>query len=181
MSSKKVMISDTSNHNFLASALIYTPLGQMIAIASEHHLYLLNFTDQPNLDHKIKKLAQIMQTSIAPGENKILSLIQAELAQYFDGKLTSFKTPCQFLGTAFQQQTWHVLKQISYAQTISYSELAQNINKPKAFRAAAKANGANKLAIIVPCHRVINANQLLGGYNGGIARKQWLLRHERQN
>lgn len=174
------MISDTNNHQPLASALIYTPLGQMIAIASDEALYLLNFTDQPKLAHKIKNLAQVMQTIVMPGENKTLSLIQAELAQYFDGKLTSFKTPCQFLGTAFQQQTWHGLKQISYAQTISYGELAQNINKPKAFRAAAKANGANKLAIIVPCHRVINANQSLGGYNGGIARKQWLLHHERQ-
>jgi AraC family transcriptional regulator of adaptative response/methylated-DNA-[protein]-cysteine methyltransferase len=99
---------------------------------------------------------------------------------YFDGNLTEFKTPLFFLGSSFQKQVWEALRKIPFGQTRSYAEMATFIGKPSAFRAVANANGANQLAIVVPCHRVINTNGDLAGYGGGIARKKWLIHHEQK-
>ncbi|HEV7737443.1 MAG TPA: methylated-DNA--[protein]-cysteine S-methyltransferase, partial [Chlamydiales bacterium] len=109
------------------------------------------------------------------GRTGLLDSLQEELAQYFAGNLQTFKTPVHFTGTPFQVRVWEELQKISYGTTISYAMLAANIGKPTAFRAVARANGANKLAIIIPCHRVIYANGALGGYSGGLARKPQLL------
>jgi len=103
-----------------------------------------------------------------------------ELNQYFEDKLQSFQTPLTFLGTPFQKQVWEELLKIPAGETRSYSEIAIAIGRPSAFRAVAQANGANQLALIVPCHRVINADGQLGGYGGGLTRKKWLLDHERE-
>jgi methylated-DNA-[protein]-cysteine S-methyltransferase len=102
-----------------------------------------------------------------------------QLTEYFAGTLTEFDLPIQLHGTAFQQRVWEVLKTIPYGVTISYGELAQQIEQPNASRAVGLANGKNPISIVVPCHRVIGANGKLTGYGGGIERKQWLLNHER--
>lgn len=102
-----------------------------------------------------------------------------QLTEYFAGTLTEFDLPIQLHGTAFQQRVWEVLKTIPYGMTISYGELAQQIDQPNASRAVGLANGKNPISIVVPCHRVIGANGKLTGYGGGIERKQWLLNHER--
>ena len=99
---------------------------------------------------------------------------------YFDGKLTEFKTPLFFLGSPFQQQVWETLQKIPSGETRSYLEIAKAIEKPLACRAVARANGANQLAIVVPCHRVINTNGDWGGYGGGLARKKWLKKKKKQ-
>lgn len=83
------------------------------------------------------------------------------------------------LGSPFQTEVWSRLLQIPTGHTSSYGEIAATMGKPTAYRAVAQANGANQLAIVIPCHRVINANGELGGYGGGLSRKQWLLNHER--
>lgn len=100
---------------------------------------------------------------------------------YFSGKLRQFNTPTHLIGSPFQKKAWLALIDIPYGETRSYLQQAKVIGNPSAYRAVANANGANQLAIVVPCHRIINANGELGGYGGGVNRKQWLLEHERRH
>jgi AraC family transcriptional regulator of adaptative response/methylated-DNA-[protein]-cysteine methyltransferase len=102
------------------------------------------------------------------------------LDNYFAGKLKQFKTPIFWSGSVFQKIVWDALVRIPYGETRSYADVAASLGKPSAFRAVANANGANPLAIVVPCHRVINTDGGLGGYGGGLARKKWLIDHEKQ-
>ena len=115
-----------------------------------------------------------------PGTTAPILSIERELNEYFDGKRTAFDTPLFCLGTLFQKQVWEVLLAIPAGETKSYQEIANLLGRPKACRAVAQANGANQLAIVIPCHRVINSSGELGGYGGGLTRKNWLLQHEKQ-
>lgn len=170
--------SSSGHHKILKIALFDTKLGQMVAIADEQFLYLLDFVDSRGLGREVERLGLRMKAAIIPGSTKPLNLIKQEIVQYFGGQLKKFNTPFIFLGTPFQQKVWQVLQKISYGETTSYAQIAKAIDNPSAFRAVARANGANKLSIIIPCHRIINSNGELGGYGGGISRKQWLLKHE---
>ncbi len=161
--------------NKLFSTQIDTPIGKMIAISDENSLYMLDFTDTTSSKKKMNNIltqykAQLNTKSVAP-----LISIRDELELYFTNKLTSFKTPIITTGSEFQTLVWEGLKKIPYGQMISYGHLAKMINKPSAHRAAANANGANRFAILIPCHRVISNNGTLGGYAGGLDRKQYLL------
>ncbi len=157
---------------------IDTPLGPMIAVADDDALYLLEFVDRRGLEREIERLRQRMRVAIVPGTTAPLTSVRKELVSYFEGQLDSFQTPIQPLGTLFEQRVWKSLRAIPLGQTRSYGEVARAIGQPTAFRAVARANGANTLALVIPCHRVINANGDLGGYGGGVGRKEWLLRHE---
>jgi len=106
---------------------------------------------------------------------------RAQLEAYFAGELREFALPLAARGTPFQQRVWLALCAIPYGETISYGELARRIGQPAASRAVGLANGRNPIAIVVPCHRVIGAHGSLTGYGGGLARKRWLLAHERKN
>ena len=160
----------------LISNQINTVLGAVTVVADDKKLYFLAFNDQKNLDKKLRSFKQ----EIVDGENTIINSISVELADYFSGKLSVFKTPIHFEGTAFQQSVWQALIKIPFGETRSYLDLAKMIQQPTAFRAVALANAANNLSIIVPCHRVINHNGAIGGYAGGIERKRWLLAHEKK-
>jgi AraC family transcriptional regulator of adaptative response/methylated-DNA-[protein]-cysteine methyltransferase len=133
------------------------------------------------LERALKQLPIKTKTTIVPGRTKHIDSIENELALYFAGSLKEFKTPVHLLGSSFQQNVWRTLTTIPYGHTASYSQEAIAIGKPSACRAVANANGANQLAIIIPCHRIINNNGKLGGYGAGIMRKQWLLDHEKKN
>jgi len=108
-----------------------------------------------------------------------LTTVRRELDEYFAGRLRKFSTPLAFGGTPFQHEVWTELCRIPYGETISYGELARRIKKPDAVRAVGAANGANPIAIIVPCHRVIGANGSLTGFGGGLPVKKALLALER--
>lgn len=164
--------------NTFYQALIETPLGPMLAIADNKALHLLEFTDRRGLDRELEKFRQKITSPILPEASQPIVSIENELGLYFDGALNNFKTPLFFEGTPFQNQVWDQLLKIPVGETASYSEIANKIHKATAFRAVAQAIGSNQLAIIIPCHRVINANGNLGGYAGGLARKDWLLKHE---
>ncbi len=131
------------------------------------------------MERQIERLKQQTKSAIIPGSTKPLQLIENELKKYFDGKLTQFKTPLHLLGSPFQNKVWNALLKIPHGETRSYLDIAKSIKKPTAFRAVALANGANKMSIVIPCHRVINNNGNLGGYGGGISRKEWLINHEK--
>jgi methylated-DNA-[protein]-cysteine S-methyltransferase len=111
---------------------------------------------------------------------KPFAIVRQQLTDYFAGRLTEFDLPLAPRGTDFQQKIWQALQTIPYGKTISYGELAQQIDQPSASRAVGLANGRNPISIIVPCHRVIGASGKLTGYGGGIERKQWLLNHEQK-
>lgn len=173
--------SKKGNDKVLKASWLDTPLGPMIALADEQALYLLEFADRPGLEKKLDGLRQKTKSVIIPGHTKPISSIENELNQYFAGKLKIFKTPLFFIGSFFQKKIWEELLKIPLGETRSYSDIAVAIKKPTAFRAVAQANGSNRLAIIVPCHRVINVNGELGGYAGGLVRKKWLLHHEKDS
>lgn len=120
-----------------------------------------------------------LNAAITPEKTVIIQQIEAELARYFNGELIDFKTQIRYIGSDFQQSVWNELRRIPIGETISYKSLAEKLGRPTASRAVARANGANQLSLIVPCHRVINTNGALGGYGGGLARKEWLIKHEK--
>lgn len=165
----------------LKTAWLDMPPGPMRVVASEEAVYLLEFTDRPGLAQEIEFLKKKTKSIIVDGETQAIRSLEKELHQYFEGKLTTFNTSLVFLGTPFRQRVWEELRKIPYGKTISYADLALAIGKPSSYRAVAQANGANQLAVVVPCHRVIYANGQLGGYAGGVERKQWLLGHEKEN
>ena len=123
----------------------------------------------------------ITEKDIEKEEKEIMDSVESELKEYYLGKRKEFSIPLILIGTDFQKKVWKELLQIPYGKTISYLQEANNINKPKAFRAVANANGKNKISIIIPCHRVIANNGTLGGYGGGLDKKQYLLNLESSN
>jgi len=113
--------------------------------------------------------------------NPILDLCEKELTAYFDGKLQGFTVPVRLKGTDFRKQVWDALKTIPYGKTVSYKDIALQIDNPKAVRAVGGANHNNPVSIIIPCHRVVGANGSLTGYGGGMDAKKWLLELEAKN
>jgi len=157
-----------------------TRLGQMIAIGDEQHLLLLEFAQPQRLERMIPWLRRKTGAALVPGSTAPLRNIEAELRAYFAGERRAFSTPIRPIGSPFQMEVWRTLQTIPYGETVTYAELAAHVGQPAAVRAVGSANGANPLAIIVPCHRVIGANGDLTGYGGGLARKRWLLDHEQE-
>ncbi len=155
-----------------------TPVGPMITICSDSQIYLAEFTVRKNLEGQFKKLSKTYQRPILPGQTQITHLAENQIQDYFAGHLKSFDLPIATTGTPFQDQVWSVLQTIPYGESWSYSKLAKTIGNEKAVRAVASSNARNGLAIIIPCHRVISKDGGLGGYAGGLTRKQWLLDHE---
>ena len=151
----------------------------MVAIASDFALYLLEFVDRHGLEREVERLQKETNSTIIPGKTAIITAIENELALYFEGKLSDFKTPLCLFGSPFQKKVWAELIKIPRGRTCSYLDIAKAIDNPRASRAVAQANGANQLAIVIPCHRVINVNGALGGYSGGVARKEWLIHLEK--
>ena len=164
--------------NILKAAWLDTPLGPMIAVADEQALYLLEFVDRRGCEREIERLRKRTESAIIPGSTRVTEQIENELAQYFSGNSLAFATPVFLIGSDFQKSVWTALQAIPAGETRSYADMAKAIGNPGAVRAVGSANGANPLSIIVPCHRVINQNGELGGYGGGVMRKQWLLEHE---
>ncbi len=155
-----------------------TPLGPMIVICSEEAVYLTEFTVRKNLTGQFEKLLKVYDRPILPGRTTVTDKVETQIRAYFEGNLQSFDLPLHPTGTDFQRKVWDALCDIPFGQTRSYGELAVAIGNEKAFRAVASSNAKNGLAIIIPCHRVINTGGQLGGYAGGLDKKQWLLDHE---
>lgn len=154
-----------------------TPLGQMCAVAHDQAVLFLKFCE--NKDEQKSILNKIFSGDLIQQKNSILDLLEDELNRYFQGTLQQFSTPIDTkLGTYFQKTTWQAVQSIGYGVTISYKQIAGAMQQEKASRAVGNANGANNILILVPCHRVIQADGSLGGYTAGIDRKKWLLEHE---
>lgn len=158
---------------------IETPLGPMIAGAVDEGICFLEFTDRRALESQIQVLRRQVGGEIAPGNHVHLERLEMEAAAYFAGRLRRFTVPVFTPGTPFQQRVWAELAKIEFGGTRSYEELAHAVGSPRAVRAVGRANGMNRVAILVPCHRVVNKDGRLGGYGGGLRRKEFLLALER--
>ncbi len=167
--------SKSKDAEIITITRVLTPLGPMFAGASSRGLCLLEFTDRRMLETQIKRLTKLLNAKFITGEHPVFDLLSKQLKQYFAGTLTEFTVTLDLPGTQFQQQVWQVLQTIPFGKTRSYQQQAEAINNPKAVRAVAKANGDNRISIIIPCHRVIGKNGQLTGYGGGLWRKQRLL------
>jgi len=164
----------------LRSRAITTPLGEMFAIASDRGLVLCEFHDRPMLPTQLRRVESICGGSVEDGDHPILDQTQRELTEYFAGKRERFGIPLVLDGTPFQTSVWQQLLEIPFGKTTSYDAIAMRLERRGGARAVGRANGDNRMAIIVPCHRVINADGSLSGYGGGRPRKQWLLDHEQR-
>ncbi|WP_378941977.1 bifunctional transcriptional activator/DNA repair enzyme AdaA [Paracoccus sp. R86501] len=152
-----------------------TPLGGMIAIADTRALHLLEFVDRKALPAGLRRLSALSSGRIGLGRTDITAQTEAALGDFFAGHSGRLQVPVKLAGTPFQQRVWQELQRIPAGQTRSYGQLAHAIGQPSAVRAVAGANGANRLALVVPCHRVIGADGTLTGYAGGLWRKEKLI------
>ena len=159
---------------------IESPLGPLLAAASDDGVCLLEFVDRRALRSQIRTLRRRFPMPVVPGSNERLDELAAELDEYFAGRRSTFDVPVVRRGTPFQEAVWDRLRAIPSGETRSYAEIAREIGRPSAVRAVARANGDNRIAILVPCHRVIGSDGSPTGYGGGVWRKQWLLAHERE-
>lgn len=163
----------------LLGGRIETPLGTMLALADDAGLRLLEFVDRRGLERELLLLRRRLKCTIVPGNNATLDATAAQLARYFSGESLEFDLPLAPVGSEFQQRVWAELRRIPPGSTRSYLEMAARVGVPRAARAIGRANGSNMIALVIPCHRVINADGSLCGYAGGLWRKQRLLDHER--
>jgi len=154
---------------------IETPVGPLLAGATQSAVVLLEFSERKILDDQVATLRKRLDAHVVPGMNRLLHTLRAQLDEYFAGQRRNFELPLEYPGTDFQQRVWSTLLTIPYGETWSYLQLARTIGDVKATRAVGTANGMNRIAIVIPCHRVINASGELGGYGGGLWRKRILL------
>ena len=152
-----------------------SPIGPLTAAERAGRVCLLHFgADGPTIDRMFERWY-----SGEPRARRTLPAVGGALTRYFAGEVGALDTiAVELNGTPFQKKTWQALRRIPAGSTISYAELAKRIGETSGVRAVGAANGANPVAVIVPCHRVIGSNGTLTGYGGGLDRKRWLLTHE---
>ena len=168
--------SHAADSRVLHTRWVESPLGTMLLAADEAGLRLVEFAVEKRLAREIQELDAVL----VPGRTKLLAAAERQLAEYFAGERTRFDLELAPLGTEFERRVWSELGRIPFGETRSYGEVAERIGRAGAQRAVGTANGRNKLAIVIPCHRVIRGDGELSGYGGGVARKRWLLDHERR-
>jgi AraC family transcriptional regulator of adaptative response/methylated-DNA-[protein]-cysteine methyltransferase len=155
-----------------------TPLGPMVAGATEKGICLLEFTDRRMMETQLKVLQKRFGQQLVPGNSPRIEQLRTELVEYFAGKRTQFSLPLDYPGTPFEQRVWGGLLGIPYGTTTTYEALAHQLGNRLAQRAVGRANGCNRISIVIPCHRVVNKGGALGGYGGKLWRKQLLLQLE---
>ena len=161
---------------------IDTPVGPMTIGATDDAVVLADFTDRPMMPAQLASVRRRFgpTVEVADGDDPLLDRTETQLAGYFAGERTAFDLPIDLPGSGFQERVWGELRRIPYGETIAYRELAERVDAPNAPRAVGRANGSNRLAIVVPCHRVIATGGGLGGYGGGLPAKRFLLDLERR-
>ncbi len=162
-------------------AWVESPVGPLLAGATEKGVALLEFTDRRALESQLETLERRLGRPLVPGESPLLDRLRAELVEYFAGSRQRFDVPLDLAGSPFEMAVWRGLLEIPYGETRSYEAMATRVGRPGAQRAVGTANGHNRIAIVVPCHRVVNKDGRLGGYGGGLWRKHFLLDLEQRH
>ncbi|MBV9009790.1 MAG: methylated-DNA--[protein]-cysteine S-methyltransferase [Verrucomicrobia bacterium] len=160
--------------------MIETSLGPMIAAANDKGVCFLEFADRRGLETTCTEMRKRFSVAVLPGDNAILKQLREELAQYFAGQRRDFSVPVFIKGTPFQENVWRELQKIPAGETASYEAIAERVGNSRAVRAVARANGTNRICILIPCHRVIAKDGTLSGYGGGVWRKRLLLELEQK-
>lgn len=155
-----------------------SPVGEMIAGASDSGICFLEWHDRGGVERIRARVEKRYRREIERGKHQHLEQLRAELAEYFAGKRSVFTVPLDIKGTEFERAVWNQLLKIPYGETRSYGQMAVDLGRTGAQRAVGRANGANYIAVVIPCHRVIEANGKLRGYGGGLWRKEFLLKLE---
>jgi len=158
---------------------VETPIGPMIAGATDAGLCLLEFTDRRMMEAQLATVRKRLGAALVPADHAHLRTLRRELTEYFAGTRRDFTVPIDAPGTPFEMRVWEALCRIPFGETRAYADVAVAVNSPAAVRAVGRANGLNRIAIVIPCHRVVNKNGELGGYGGGLWRKRRLLHLER--
>lgn len=167
-----------SGAKVIVTRMLQTPLGPILAGATDDGICLAEFTDRPMLPTQLEVLRRRLRRPTVAGNHPFLHQLADQLRAYFAGSRAAFDLPLVAPGTPFQARVWQVLRAIPVGRTISYEELAEQAGRRGAQRAAGTANGANRLALLIPCHRVVRKSGETGNYGGGRWRKEWLLAHE---
>jgi AraC family transcriptional regulator of adaptative response/methylated-DNA-[protein]-cysteine methyltransferase len=169
-----------SGDRVLAARWLDTPIGAMLSVAGGGGVHLLEFAERAALPREIDRLRRRVGP-ISFGTCATIERLSDSLARYFAGEVGSFDVPVVLHGTPFERLVWAALGQVPPGETRSYAAIAAAVARPDAVRAAARANGANQLAIVIPCHRIVATDGALTGYGGKLWRKKWLLEHERRH
>ncbi len=165
----------------LTGRWLETPLGPMLAVVSDAGLVMLEFVDRRALETELADIRRAFASAIVPGDHPLLDRASGQLDEYFAGTRLQFDLPVDPRGSEFERRVWGALQQIPYGETTSYAAIARQVGSPSSSRAIGRANGRNKIAIVIPCHRVIRSDGALCGYGGGLWRKEWLISHEREH
>lgn len=168
-----------SGTRVLQVSWIDSPLGPLVAAADDEAVCLVEFTERRMIEAQFDTLRKRLKCALVPGDNKLLQQLRRELAEYFAGTRRAFEVPLNYPGSEFQQKVWNALLKIPYGQTVSYEDIARAVGSPAAVRAVGTTNGLNRICVLIPCHRVVNKGGKLGGYGGGLWRKQALLALEK--
>ena len=163
---------------YVAAQAIETPLGTLLTAAVNDAICYVEFSDRCSVELHYAQIRKHIALPVLTRANDALAQLRAEFELYFQGKQKHFYVRVEMRGTPFQERVWGELQNILYGETISYAELARRVGQPNAVRAAARANGTNRISILIPCHRVIGSDGKLTGYGGGLWRKRLLLQLE---
>lgn len=174
-------IVTTQSAGTIVMHFLQSPIGELAIGATERGLCLLEYADRDCLPAQVATLEKLLRARTRLGLNPYIQQASLELARYFDGELCGFDTPLEIVGTPFEYAVWKCLREIPYGNVASYSRIAAQCGHPGAQRAVGRANGSNKMAIVIPCHRVVKASGSLSGYGGGLWRKEFLLSLERKH
>jgi O-6-methylguanine DNA methyltransferase len=174
-------ISDTSENGATPVTIqwVVSPVGPLLIGAMNDALVLLEFSGHEQLDVQLARIRKHFARPLIRADHPILQRLRIQLAEYFAGSRRDFELPLHVQGSEFQERVWSALQMIPYGETCSYGAIAKRLGDANAMRAVGAANGLNPIAIVIPCHRVVNANGELGGYGGGLWRKRILLDLER--
>ena len=165
---------DRAERAAILATRLPTPLGEVVAGATDEGICLLEFAGRESLGARLARVEERLGALVS-GAHRHTRKLELELGEYFAGHRKEFSVPVVLTGTGFQERIWRALQEIPYGSTVSYAELAQRTGAGEGVRAVGRANGENRIAIVVPCHRVIRSDGSLGGYSGGLDRKRRLL------
>ncbi len=164
--------------NKICTQIYHSPCGELILASIGDELCLFDWNEKPCAERNKQRLIRLLKADFEEKESETICQATSQLDEYFAGKRKEFDLKLRLVGTDFQKSVWRALMEIPYGETRSYMQIAERIGNPKGVRAVAQAIGANGLAIIVPCHRVIGANHSLTGFAGGLEAKRFLLNLE---
>jgi O-6-methylguanine DNA methyltransferase len=154
---------------------VISPVGPLLIGATAEAIVVLEFSSTDQLSTQLERLRKQLRQPLVHATIPLLNRLKSQLEEYFAGTRRDFDLPLEYHGSEFQERVWAELRNIPYGETCSYGALAKKLGDANGMRAVGAANGLNPIAIVIPCHRVVNANGALGGYGGGLWRKQILL------